>query len=48
MIEIKKSIPVNRKCRKCSEDCKQHRDLVVVKCPRFRQNDEPVTGDKAV
>ena len=48
MIEITKSMPVNRKCRKCSEDCKQHRDLVIIKCPNFRQKEEPVIRDKAV
>jgi len=48
MIEITKSMPVNRKCRKCLGDCNQHRDLVIIKCPSFRQKDEPVIGDKAV
>lgn len=26
---------VNKKCEKCSEDCKQHLDLKVIYCPSF-------------
>ena len=36
MIEITKSMPVHKKCEKCLESCKQHKDLRIIHCPSFK------------